>query len=205
MLKLSAVVVGLTAVALTSGHFMKAGHNATPFTALLPPKSLRERLKRQPPPMPGFNLNAWLGPWSFHFLKAPCSWAIAEEFTDYTQLLEPGDNLVLHHETMRSRNFCNSMTSVLSIEDPGRFYGKDLVGDNWSGKYIVVATDYRGFSIDWGCTKWSPFDQMCDDPYVFIKTRQRQLPQIVQSRIEYALQNIFGISTKELTRISHGR
>jgi hypothetical protein len=68
----------------------------------------------------------------------------------------------------------------------------------------VVATDYKGFSIEWGCAKWSTFDQTCADPWLYVKTRQLKLSQGVLGIIESALQNIFGISLNELIRIPHG-
>ena len=69
----------------------------------------------------------------------------------------------------------------------------------------VVATDYKEFSINWGCTKWSMFDQMCEDPWLSIKTRTPIMSKFLFKRIEAALQNIFGISTFELIRIPHAK
>ncbi|XP_045202162.2 uncharacterized protein LOC123555633 [Mercenaria mercenaria] len=166
---------------------------------------VKEILKIPPAPMPGFNLLPWLGPWFYQYHKAPCSWAMSEEFTDFTHIMElEGTNVILQ-DTMRSRGLCNSVTSILSVTGPGEFLGKDLVGINWSGPLIVVATDYKSFSVDWGCTKMSVFDNRCEDPYVYINTRQRKPSARVLRRIEMALRDVWGISVRQLTKILHGR
>ncbi|XP_053403528.1 uncharacterized protein LOC123543599 isoform X2 [Mercenaria mercenaria] len=166
---------------------------------------VKEVLKIPPAPMPGFNLLPWLGPWFYQYHKAPCSWAVSEEFTDYTQITELEGTNVINHDTMRNRGVCNSVTSIMSVTGPGEFTGKDLVGNNWSGTLIVVATDYKSFSISWGCTKMSVFDNRCEDPYAYVKTRQRKPPARVLRRIEMILRDIWGISVRQLTRILHGR
>ncbi|XP_060562434.1 uncharacterized protein LOC132722049 [Ruditapes philippinarum] len=199
------VVVVLTAIAFTSGQVQKHGQNIPTFMTRFDTRSVKERLSVQPPPMPGFNLKAYLGQWFYQFHKAPCNWAIAEEFTDYSQIFVPVGNIFMNYESMRNRDLCNTMNSVFSVTGPGQFSGKDLIGDNWSGKIKIVATDYNGFAINWGCTRWSTFDQTCADPWLYVKTRQVKLSKGVLGRIESALQNIFGISLNELSRIPHGR
>ncbi|XP_045202159.2 uncharacterized protein LOC123555630 [Mercenaria mercenaria] len=169
------------------------------------PGNVKERLKTPPLPMPGFNLQAWSGRWFFQYHKAPCSWAISEKFSDYTQFTELHGNVALYHETMRNHDLCNSVTSSLRITGPGVFIGNDPVGDNWSGKVIVVDTDYKTYCITWGCTKWSAFYNTCEDPWIYIKTRQMNPHRGVLRRIEMALYKLWGISINQLTRITHGR
>ncbi|XP_060575535.1 uncharacterized protein LOC132732994 [Ruditapes philippinarum] len=205
MTGITIAVLVLTAIALTTGEVQTFRQNVPTFMTGIARRSVKERLSVQPPPMPGLNLNAWLGPWFHQFHKAPCSWAISEDFSDYTQLFVPDGNVFLAHESMRNRNVCNKMTSILTLTGPGKFSVNDIMGDNFSGKMVIVATDYQGFTIDWGCAKWSTLDQRCADPSLYIKTRQRQLSQDIVGRIESALQNIFGISLNELIRISHAR
>ena len=70
---------------------------------------------------------------------------------------------------------------------------------------IVVATDYKRFSISWGCTKWSAFDRTCDDPWLSVKTRKRKVSASVLQQIDAALQQLFGVSVNELTKTKHGQ
>ncbi|XP_045201240.2 uncharacterized protein LOC123554889 [Mercenaria mercenaria] len=164
-----------------------------------------ERLKIPPVPMPGFNLLPWLGQWFYQYLKVPCSWAIAAEFTDFTHFTEVEGQNVINHDAMRNRGVCNTVTSIFSITGPGEFIGKDVVGNNWSGRLIVVATDYKSFSVTWGCTKMSEFDNRCEDSYVFIKTRQLRTSARVLRRIDMVLRDLWGISARRLTKMPHGR
>ena len=79
-----------------------------------------------------------------------------------------------------------------------------ILGDNWSGMMIVVATDYKRFSIIWGCTKWSQLDQRCDDPWLYVKTRQLKVFPDLLASIDSILQSVFGLSLNELNKIRHG-
>ncbi|XP_053404957.1 uncharacterized protein LOC128558768 [Mercenaria mercenaria] len=122
------------------------------------------------------------------------------------QVRELQGNNILLHETMRSHDLCNTVTSIVIVRGPGVFMGKDLVGNNWSGKIILVATDYTSFAINWGCTKWSVFnDGLCEDPSVYVKTRElNPIPKVLR-RIETVLQNTWGISVNQLRRISNDK
>ena len=84
-------------------------------------------------------------------------------------------------------------------------YHFQLSGDNWSGVIMVVATDYKSFSISWGCTKWSAFDGTCDDPWLSVKTRKMKVSASVLQQIDAALQNLYGVSVNELTKTKHGK
>ncbi|XP_060554780.1 uncharacterized protein LOC132715735 isoform X1 [Ruditapes philippinarum] len=205
MTKIAIILLVSSAIICTSAQDKKTGQHMQHFGTGVSLKSVKERLQVQPLPVPGFDVNMWLGQWFHQFQKAPCSWAIAEDFTDYIQLMLRKGNILIGHESIRNRNVCNTMTSLNTVTGTGRFYGKDLIGDNWSGKVNIVATDYIGYSIDWGCTKWSTLDQTCADPWLYVKTRQMKLSKDVLERIESALQNIFGISINELKRIPNER
>ena len=67
----------------------------------------------------------------------------------------------------------------------------------------MVATDYKRFSITWGCTRWAAFDGVCDDPWIAVKTRRKYVSTGVLRRINAALQTLFGISASELTKTKH--
>ncbi|XP_053403529.1 uncharacterized protein LOC128558429 [Mercenaria mercenaria] len=198
------VLIVLAAVALSNGQ-LQPGKKLPPFASSMYSGNVKERIKIPPTPMPGFNVLRWVGKWFFQFHKPSYSWAVSEEFTDYEKVFELQGNDLINHERMRNYGVCNSVTSVWHIKGPGYFEGIDTVGDNWSGKIIVVDTDYTGFYITWGCTKWSVFSDRCEDPGVYVLTRQLTPDPTVLRRIELALQNTFGISVNQLIRIPHGK
>ncbi|KAL4223715.1 hypothetical protein ACF0H5_017182 [Mactra antiquata] len=163
----------------------------------------KTRLWRTPPPMKGFLLNPSLGRWFIQFRSAPCGWEGSSEFRDYeTTLIMDGQNIIAR-ETMRN-DVCNTVTSNLYLRSPpGVFTVKDQLGNNWSGSYVIPATDYKTFSITYGCTKVSTMGDKCDDPWLSVKTRMPNPGPKVVAMINDALMSLWGITVDHLQQVQH--
>lgn len=165
---------------------------------------IKERIQLTPPPMPGFNTMAYMGRWFMAFRKAPCSWSGSSYFSDYEQNVFPeGGNSLLMTLNWRKNGLCNGVTSRALFKQPGLFTFIDNMGDNLSGKIIVVATDYKNFVVHWGCTKMSATGTICEDPWLSTGTRIPGPPPGVVAMIENVLQSMWGVSVGELTKYSN--
>ncbi|KAL4234549.1 hypothetical protein ACF0H5_006190 [Mactra antiquata] len=162
------------------------------------------RLWQQPPPMKGFNIMPFLGRWFVQFRKAPCSWAASNEFTDFeTYMTRPNKNTILIKETSRNE-ICNSATSLLYPgKQPGVFVVKDPLGDNMSGSYVVVATDYKSWSLTYGCTKMSVSGNKCQDPWLSVKTRMPHPKPVVLAQIDKAMWDLWRAALTDLQPVRH--
>ncbi|KAL4221769.1 hypothetical protein ACF0H5_020023 [Mactra antiquata] len=152
----------------------------------------------QPPPMKNFDLNAWLGPWFYAFRSPPCSWSGANEMTDYEstgRLLKNG--VILAKETWRNE-ICNSLQILVYVKGPGIFTAKDPLGNTFSGTVVVPYTDYKTFTITWGCTKMSALGNKCDDPWINVKTRMIKPGPKIIGQINYHLTRLWGVTVDQL-------
>ena len=78
-----------------------------------------------------------------------------------------------------------------------------LIGNVISGKSVVVATDYKKFAIKWGCPKYN--DGTCTDPYVVVKTTQRDPSPHTWKMIEKILDLKWELGLSEMIRITHDK
>lgn len=104
----------------------------------------------------------------------------------------------------RQVKYRNMETIVLTFSMKIKFSCiSSKLGDSFSGRLAVAATDYKTFVIYWGCTKMSSFGDRCEDPWISIATRNRFPSPKVVNIIENILRARWGIFLGELQRISH--
>ncbi|KAL4233793.1 hypothetical protein ACF0H5_008471 [Mactra antiquata] len=164
----------------------------------------RTKLWRIPPPMKGFQLKPALGQWFVQFRAAPCSWEGSNEFQDYELYTAPVDKNTLSATLTMRNGVCNTISAPIYLtSEPGVMLVKDPVGNNFSGKLIYPATDYKSFAFYYVCTKMSVFGDKCDDAMLCVHTRMRKPSGKTVAKINDALIRIFGVTVNQLQRVIH--
>ncbi|WAR30298.1 hypothetical protein MAR_032840 [Mya arenaria] len=154
-------------------------------------------LKRRPTVMSNFNETLWMGQWFKQRWSPPCSWSGSRKFSDQAMNNEYTDQpeIILGHAAWRMNGHCVQATEHLLKEKvPGIYRVVDPIGDVLTGEGRVVATDYTGYNIFWGCTRPDIVDPLlCDDPWMSVTTRNAHPDPKCINHAADALKSIFDI------------
>ncbi|KAL4233795.1 hypothetical protein ACF0H5_008473 [Mactra antiquata] len=164
------------------------------------------KLWKIPPPMKGFQIQPALGQWFVQYRVAPCSWAGSTEFQDYEYFASTGGKNAFSITLTMRNGICNTIKApVFFTHQPGVMLVKDPLGNNFSGKLIYTAIDYKSFQIIYVCTKMSVFGDKCDDALLSVQTRMVKPDGQTIANINNALKGIFGVTVDQLQRVVHSK